>query len=549
MELLGKYAAHIVASGGRKGSGYLIAPRLVLTALHVVLDDVRVDQIPADVRCKLRLNGDVVAVDGKAGQDGREWRVRRRMEIWRAHAPPGECWLPATLLWPLAGDSPGNHDLALLQIDPGAESETADTDSHAGPAGKIHRNREFSECVGYPRFRKRDMAEGNFYEVELVDAESSGLDSRGEPVDSRAVARRLKVTSATPGQSDDWGGLSGAAIICRNELVGVAHDRVGGTHANNVIGYYPLSKVEAESSFWAYSGLEWQDSDTSRASASFDLGHHMANLDRSSESIQFTGFFNAAIPIPDRDRPGPARMVLLPGHAFDELSHCAVRLAEILAKGFPGAGNAYAEVPVLNLGQATTPVDVRIEAVFNDWANKLGSNRDDLANLSREKLQDRVRTWLAAADKPRLALLQHNDPHLSKGCREVIVAIREFLTTLPQAHPPCLLFLLVLDGVQCEETAGIYDKVKWPGKMEQLDAILKDELADILATSRLFKMTSPSDLTSGDIETWLGELAAQRWKPTEHSQQRLDDAFPDYLFVPMLSAKKKLEAELQMERI
>ena len=66
---------------------------------------------------------------------------------------------------------------------------------------------------------------------------------------------------------------------------------------------------------------------------------------------------------------------------------------------------------------------------------------------------------------------------------------------------------------------------------------------------RLFKMTPPSDVAKDDIDTWLGDLAKQHWKPTRPSQQRLDKAFPDYLYAPMLSAMQKLEAELQMERI
>lgn len=546
MELRTEFVTEIATPDG-SGSGYMIAPGLVITALHVVLKT-GTRQVPAQRACKVLLNGDVAAVNARAAQADPEWRLRERMEVWRAHAPPDQGWLPAEIIWPAPDSDPGDHDLALVRIRAGFESDTSRQDPRAGPAGKILRNHAMCQCVGYPEFRRRGKDEYTYYETSRFVAESDGLDDRGEPYDSRSPVRKLRVTNNTPNSPDGWQGLSGAAVVCNGQLVGVVHDRLDRTQANNVIGYYPLSRLPETSEFWSLSGLDPLSSQSAGSAARFELANHFRDLDRNPECDLFAGYVNTTMPENTRDLPAPARMAVLPGHAYDEIPHLADRLTKIMNQAFPKAGNAYASTISLNLGQAATPTDYRVKQLFADWAAQLGSDPGDLSNLSNQQRMEQVAHWLAAEDKPRIALIQHIDRRLADTCLAVIRALRDFLGDLPPSRPPCMVFLSVLGGTKCDTSDGFFDKQMWEDKIAAMDGMITNDFAAIDAEGRLCRMAPPSDVGGNDLDRWFAALAEMRWRPTAACAQRLEDVLPDYQYTPMRSVKRTLETELEMER-
>lgn len=169
--------AEVYARSGaqqRYGSGYLVAPDLVLTARHVVAHALD------GARCEVRLHGDFM-------------QGRRAWGDYEVH------WSDATL------------DLALLRRVP-------QTPPYAGGAAALERlarlqRGEPADCVavGYPKVMRHD-GRNDTQEVRGV-------------VQTLAMAQsgqwQVAVTGATPKDELDWQGVSGAALFCTGRLVGV----------------------------------------------------------------------------------------------------------------------------------------------------------------------------------------------------------------------------------------------------------------------------------------------------------------------------------------
>src|SRR5438477_5868005 len=91
------FVVHILQGSrgtGRPGSGYLISPNRVLTALHCVIDgEIVPDGEP--IKCRIRPVGEGLSTG------------------------PEEAWpfLPASLLWPPPGASRSSLDIAVLGLE------------------------------------------------------------------------------------------------------------------------------------------------------------------------------------------------------------------------------------------------------------------------------------------------------------------------------------------------------------------------------------------------------------------------------------------------
>lgn len=160
------------------GSGYLIAPRLVLTARHVL-------------------------VDGATGQPWPEIQVRLGHPCG-ADAPR----VKAEFLW----KHPDGLDVALLSI--GTETDLQDTVRWGRPAGKAPLP---YEGLGFPRAAASDgTRDPEHLRGVLPPLSGSGqhyvLDQGPAPAPGAAAGKA-------------WGGASGAAVFCDDHLVGVViHD-------------------------------------------------------------------------------------------------------------------------------------------------------------------------------------------------------------------------------------------------------------------------------------------------------------------------------------
>lgn len=182
-----RIAEVIVEAGGgrRRGSGYRIAPGLILTAGHVVADATAVV-----VRCD-------------ADRDG-EWSA------------------PAHLAW--AGR---DTDLAVLSV---VAPATAPAHVERARFGRIADDRHGVidvHAAGFPLWKRRSRTGGTFRELHQADGTVAAL--------SNLRTGTLEITVAPAGADPDpgaspWAGMSGAAVWAGARIIGVVaeHHRTEG---------------------------------------------------------------------------------------------------------------------------------------------------------------------------------------------------------------------------------------------------------------------------------------------------------------------------------
>lgn len=169
---------------GGSGSGYLIGPRLVLTALHVVHDD------------GVRASGTTVWVGHPRADSG----LRKRT---------------ATVIWPapdLGPDSAGVPDVALLLLDQDAD----EGHTTAVPWGRPQGDAPLAYAgIGIPAF---STLSGGGVQYESLRGELAPLTTAGR----RWVLDCRVWPAATQQKERPWAGASGTAIFTNGHLVGVA---------------------------------------------------------------------------------------------------------------------------------------------------------------------------------------------------------------------------------------------------------------------------------------------------------------------------------------
>ncbi|WP_327386793.1 trypsin-like serine peptidase [Streptomyces sp. NBC_01207] len=169
---------------GGSGSGYLIGPRLVLTALHVVHDD------------GVRASGATVWVGHPRADSG----FRKRT---------------ATVIWPapdLGPDGAGVPDVALLLLDQDADEGR----TTAVPWGRPQGDAPLAYAgIGVPAF---STLSGGGVQYESLRGELAPLTTAGR----RWVLDCRVWPAATQQKERPWAGASGTAIFTNGHLVGVA---------------------------------------------------------------------------------------------------------------------------------------------------------------------------------------------------------------------------------------------------------------------------------------------------------------------------------------
>lgn len=517
-----RLAAEILSEDDGRGSGFLIADGLVLTALHVLLGGSPPETVPAEVRARVRFEGDLIDARDRMPSSWNRAEIARRL---RESPIP---WHGAKLVWPKAGAQSASYDIALLALDePRATRLTPISPirayAHAAAKRKIGCRGE-----GYPEFK-----------VETIDGESiwqlESLSGELLPVERRLDhAIRISVRgSDTPDDLDGWQGMSGGAIWIdgesRVELVGVAHARSEGLKQNNEVLCWPLSTIPADDpDFWALSGIAPPPVRTTAAPATAkplaaQLGDNFFRFDRSRATGYFREWLRGDAPgrPPRFNRPGPPTrpgLVLLKSHRFDEPMLCAKRFAEMLAQeAYPRRADAYREPIQTSCGVADDPAEIRLDALFREWA---ASYAPPLTEL-RPDFHAVLLAGLAARDRPRVVVIEHDDRSFGEECAGVIDRVIDLLAAWqPGAEdetcPPVVLLSVVTGTKGGPHEAGYEPLDRFPGKEESLDSHIAalvertprsaDGLPLVEWCRKVPDLGRPAAMPR-DIGTWLDDIA------------------------------------------
>ncbi len=218
------FAAQIFRSsdGGRVGSGYLVRPGTIVTALHCVVGENPVPE--GTVTCEVRLVGD----DRKRTPD----------ERWT--------WRPATLAWPGAGARFTDCDIAVLVVD---EDKRAATMKLAPKlAAHLPQRPPAVEGFGFPNWLKDKERDKIPFRRIVGTVESE------EP--QPGFLSQFDVDRSTPVKEEEWGGASGTLLFIKdsNAIAAVVAQR-GQAKTNSLLGTTLLRKIRTERKFWALTGL------------------------------------------------------------------------------------------------------------------------------------------------------------------------------------------------------------------------------------------------------------------------------------------------------
>jgi hypothetical protein len=208
--------------GGNLGSGYLVRPGTIITALHCVVGENPVPE--GTVACEVRLVGDD--------------RKRTPNEQWT--------WRPATLAWPGAGATFKDCDIAVLVVDEDKRAATMKLDPKL--AAHIPQRPPAVEGFGFPNWLK-DRNKDKFPFRRIVGTVESEEPQFG-------FLSQFDVDRSTPVKEEEWGGASGTLLFIKdtNVVAGIVAQRAKAM-TNSLLGATLLRKVRTERKFWALTGL------------------------------------------------------------------------------------------------------------------------------------------------------------------------------------------------------------------------------------------------------------------------------------------------------
>jgi hypothetical protein len=236
----------------RRGSGYVIGPCRILTALHVIVgqEAVREGQIvSAPVSIEVRALGDFVERFGRKP----DVSINRYIERVRAAAPDGDfLWRPAQLLWPSQGSEVPAYELAVLEVPPQLAAK------HILKAPRIRCLKPNADLncrgTGFPKWMTSQTSRG----IDLSNPSAvRGTLTFGAPMNSSF--HPFTATNGAPENSAEWSGLSGTAFFAAETsiLVGIA-SAILPTFGNNGLWLTQVADLAEGAElqdFWTAAGL------------------------------------------------------------------------------------------------------------------------------------------------------------------------------------------------------------------------------------------------------------------------------------------------------
>jgi len=232
----------------RSGSGYVIGPGRILTALHVLIGQSqtlsRDGKVVLPGAIEVRAHGDfIVQLDVNTD---------RAFDRVRAAADGDYRWQPATLLWPAENSVVPRFDIAVLQV------ELAKALKHiAAPPPILCLEPPDADvscrATGFAKWTEVRTREG--FELGNPCTVTGTLTTGAERYGS---CRAFTVVNASPIKAEEWAGLSGSAFFDteHRSLVGLASE-VRSSATNNGLWVTRIADLKQADfpDFWAAAGL------------------------------------------------------------------------------------------------------------------------------------------------------------------------------------------------------------------------------------------------------------------------------------------------------
>jgi hypothetical protein len=277
--------------GWSKGSGYLIGPYRVLTALHVLVGEDAVKEgavVSAPGQIQVRAWGDFSARFGRS-----DVALKRYIARIRSSAPDNDyLWRPATVLWPPNGVAGPRYDLAILEVKPGEATERI---SAAPPIVCIKPTRDLMcRGTGFPEWLAETIDNADVSSPRPV----TGVLTFGDQ--TQRTFHPFTATNGGPENSDEWKRISGTAFFVQDTemLIGVA-SAVFPTKGNNGLWLTQLTdlaqltnlvKPDEFDEFWAAAGMP-RPSETPAPETSHRLLQYLYEFDRGDPEDRVLDFF------------------------------------------------------------------------------------------------------------------------------------------------------------------------------------------------------------------------------------------------------------------
>jgi hypothetical protein len=264
-----RYAAEVRVDLGngrvRTGSGYVIGPYCILTALHVLLGqeailarDAPPEQDAVARRGKVFLTGDI---EVRANGDFvvvADINPDRGLDRVRTAGGGDYCWRPAELLWPPVGADIPRFDVAVLRV---AEQNALKHIRSAPPIACVRPPDKELNCqaTGFAKWAEVPTRQG----IDLPNP-CTVYGFMTPSAERYRTYRPFTVLNGAPPTAEEWQGLSGALVFdnTTRAAVGLASEArrtsSNNVSSNNVLGVtrlVDLVDVPELQGFWTAAAL------------------------------------------------------------------------------------------------------------------------------------------------------------------------------------------------------------------------------------------------------------------------------------------------------
>jgi hypothetical protein len=421
---------------GYPGSGYLIGPGLILTALHCVVDTKAERRLPPGLQCRVRVVGDFREANPKFRSWNPDWSYA---ELQKA---TGTTWRKAKLVWP-TGDIALSAvpDVAVLSVD---EADRTPLMSKARRPPTFTPKRTFY-CfgLGFPTFAARRSEDGKLLLVEI-----EGVDGDLSPVAKLSDSMRVfTVKSRTPKTYDGWKGLSGGALLHEDSgaLLGV-FGRFEESADQTALGVTLFDEIR-DDTFWNLSRLPrpfvgnappWR-----RTTAGVRPADFLHYFDRGPQITAFGKKIDKLLGRPQF----PPLVTTVTGRTDDIPDELLRRFEEDVLATLFDSEQGYSKIPPVEWTRYLEDPEDAALAFLQDVANKIGIRIAD----GKEDDMKRLRQRFAGATEVRAFRTYLRASAFDEVDRSILTRIFKSWMGLGSSALPPVLFIIIRAASEVKE--------------------------------------------------------------------------------------------------